>query len=468
MKSSKPVITPDLLLSTLQSIEEEEKEERRKYHRHHHRHHIQDINESSTSSSSRKRTRSESATAAVADPSIPKRRCLRKSDGHLNVPAGDGDNPKSEGEEENKKEKEAQPKSPSLSPTSSSESEGEDKTQLPESQVPSSSSIGSPIDVSSSDDSDDNNMSIISDSDEDALASTIDENEDSDDISEEDGDDEEGDNSIEDLEKEIEQYLPPPRPLEIAGNPLLHMSPMAAIEMMEEVEDAVMEEEIERAASIPPEMLHEGESSSSSSSISHSQDDDDEDEGEQLDSLGGIYDDEDYDQSDKSRKELEEEANRLEIHIQLLIRRGTEINRKELSSLRQRLRNVKLMMSPPATFPEEKNRQGSHHQANQDLSSQVEADNREFNTCPEGYDYADAEEARQLLRPETVKVDNRRDESDNDDDSEDNGLSKKNPLIRMKAKKSILGAAGYLEASLFGSEISSSDENDGDDTEVPA
>lgn len=70
-----------------------------------------------------------------------------------------------------------------------------------------------------------------------------------------------------------------------------------------------------------------------------------------------------------------------------------------------------------------------------------------------------------------MKVDNRRDESDNDDDSEDGGLSKKNPLIRMKAKKSILGAAGYLEASLFGSEISSSsDENDGDDgsdTEVP-
>lgn len=83
--------------------------------------------------------------------------------------------------------------------------------------------------------------------------------------------------------------------------------------MMEEVEDAVMEEEIERAASIPPEMLHEDESSSSSSSISHSQDDDDEDEDEQLDSLGGIYDDEDYDQSDKSRKELEEEANRLEV-----------------------------------------------------------------------------------------------------------------------------------------------------------
>nr|CDS32408.1 RNA polymerase II subunit A C terminal domain [Hymenolepis microstoma] len=464
---SKPVLTPDLLISTLQSIEEEEKEERRKHHRHHHRHHSQVLNESSSSCSLRKRTKSESATAAVADTSISKRRCLRNSDGHLDAPTGDGDNPKSEEDiEEDEKEKEALPKSPSLSPTSSSESEGDDdKIPTPGGRGPSSSSMGLPIDIPSSDDSDENNMSIISDSDEDALASTIDENEDSDEISEEDGDGEEEDNSIEDLEKEMEQYLPPPRPLEIAENPLLHMSPMAAIEMMEEVEDAVMEEEIERAASIPPEMLYEDGSSSSSTSHSRHYN---LDESGQLDSSGESCSDDDSNdsgQSDKSHKDLEEEATRLEIQIQLLIRRGAEANRKKLTDLRQQLRSIKVMISHPIKFPEEKNRQGSHHQQNRDLSSQVEADNREFNTCPEGYDYADAEEARQLLRPETVKVGNRRDESDNDDDSgDDDGLTNKNPLKRMKNKKSILGAAGYLEASLFGSEISSSsDENDGED-----
>ncbi|VDO05289.1 unnamed protein product [Rodentolepis nana] len=487
---SKPVLTPDLLLSTLKSIEEEEKEERRKHHRHHHRHHSQDFNEFSSPCSSRKRTKSESATTAMVDTSISKRRCLRKSDGHLDAPTGgclyitnffittleffalDGDNPKSEEEvEEDEKEKKMIPKSPSLSPTSSSESEGDDETQVPDGEGPSSSSMELPIDIPSSDDSDANNMSIISDSDEDALASTIDENEDSDDISEEDGDgeeEEEEEKEIEDLEKEIEQYLPPPRPLEIADNPLLHMSPMATKEMLDEVEDAMMEEELERAASIPPEMLYEGEASSSSSSSTSPSRGNNLDEDGQLDSLGGSCGDEDsneFDQGDKSHKQLEEEADRLEIQIQLLIRRGAEANRKKLTGLRQRLRSVRLMLTHPAKFPEEKNRQGSHHQRDQDLSSQEEADNREFNTCPEGYDYVDAEEARQLLRPETVKVGNRRDESDNDDYSEDDGgLANRNPLKRMKSKKSILGAAGYLEASLFGSEISSSsDENDGED-----
>ena len=108
----------------------------------------------------------------------------------------------------------------------------------------------------------------------------------------------------------------------------------------------------------------------------------------------------------------------------------------------------------------------------------------EFNTCPEGYDYVDAEQARQLLRPETrrqecrgkriAEVDDEGDDDDegdgdNNNDDGDVKLSsrkrdigrtmKRRPrrqLSRKKEKRRVIGAAGYLEASLFGSEVSSS------------
>uniref|UniRef100_A0A5K3ENN2 Protein-serine/threonine phosphatase n=1 Tax=Mesocestoides corti TaxID=53468 RepID=A0A5K3ENN2_MESCO len=88
------------------------------------------------------------------------------------------------------------------------------------------------------------------------------------------------------------------------------------------------------------------------------------------------------------------------------------------------------------------------------------ADLREFNTCPEGYDYVDAEQARELLRPETTRKSPTTKQADVGGGGGNYG-GKKKPVI---------GAAGYLEVSLFGSEISSSssesdsggDDSDGD------
>lgn len=71
-------------------------------------------------------------------------------------------------------------------------------------------------------------MSIISDSDENSSIST-EEDRDEEGIPFTDEDGEEEDDSEEqamaELEEEIRQYLPPPRALELADNPLLHMSP---------------------------------------------------------------------------------------------------------------------------------------------------------------------------------------------------------------------------------------------------
>lgn len=172
-----------------------------------------------------------------------------------------------------------------------------------------------------------------------------------------------------------------------------------------------------------------------------------------------------------------------------MIRRGVEGNQKNLARLRRRLYDITKKTSPRSTFPTDTNRvdrkvsysvdriidltflfiyqqaQCRRRNLSHGLTSQVETDNCEFNTCPEGYDYADAEEARELLRPETVKEEVGLDASDDDDD-EDEETDKKNPhrpkKKSKKGKKRILGAAGYLEASLFGSDISSSSNSDHD------
>ncbi|KAM7541785.1 hypothetical protein Aperf_G00000017846 [Anoplocephala perfoliata] len=252
--------------------------------------------------------------------------------------------------------------------------------------------------------------------------------------------------------------------------------------MIEEVEEAVMEEREERAASVPRELEQEESSSMSSNSSSSELSDarklgrricgnsiENSEEEEESGCLG-IYDEEpqDYDRSG-TRAEMEAEENRLNIQIQLMIRRGTEGNRKELARLRRRLRDITRRNSRHSNFPTDKNR-GDRKEArcrrrilSHGITSRVENDNCEFNTCPEGYDYADAEEARELLRPETMKDEVGLDTSDDDDDGE---TEKKSPSRSKKkskkGKKPILGAAGYLEASLFGSDISSSSNSDHD------
>uniref|UniRef100_A0A183ASN8 DUF4806 domain-containing protein n=1 Tax=Echinostoma caproni TaxID=27848 RepID=A0A183ASN8_9TREM len=56
-----------------------------------------------------------------------------------------------------------------------------------------------------------------------------------------------------DPEAELREFLPPPKSLILADNPLLHLPPLATSQMLAEIEDAVMEEETARATSVPAE-----------------------------------------------------------------------------------------------------------------------------------------------------------------------------------------------------------------------
>lgn len=61
-----------------------------------------------------------------------------------------------------------------------------------------------------------------------------------------------------------------------------------------------------------------------------------------------------------------------------------------------------------------------------------------------------------------MRPDVHRGNEENSDSNDESGVGSKTPKASKKKKKSILGAAGYLEASLFGCISSSSDEDDGD------
>ncbi|CAH8589182.1 unnamed protein product [Dicrocoelium dendriticum] len=51
----------------------------------------------------------------------------------------------------------------------------------------------------------------------------------------------------------LQSFLPPPKTLILADNPLMHLPPQAASQMLAEVEDAVMEEDTELVSSVPAE-----------------------------------------------------------------------------------------------------------------------------------------------------------------------------------------------------------------------
>ncbi|GAA51983.1 RNA polymerase II subunit A C-terminal domain phosphatase [Clonorchis sinensis] len=55
------------------------------------------------------------------------------------------------------------------------------------------------------------------------------------------------------IESNLSAFLPPPKALILADNPLLHLPPQATSQMLAEIEDAVMEEDTEKAASVPVE-----------------------------------------------------------------------------------------------------------------------------------------------------------------------------------------------------------------------
>ncbi|KAL5107207.1 hypothetical protein TcWFU_000112 [Taenia crassiceps] len=478
--SEKQELNSSMVRSAIESIEQELRD-RRGPHRSH-----------GEAQTERKHKRTISESIGTSGTPVIKRPCLRKSDGHLPL--------------DEEIDLEGHSTSPSLSTTTDEEDvnrdEKEDGKERGTTDVELVKLPPSPTDVEDNPDS----VAIISDSDEEGLDSTIGEDDDDDDDDDIDTDDEDEEcKGVEeqesrelidkregqlnssasgttetDLQEEMRQYLPPPCPLEYAENPLLHMSPQAASQMLDEVEEAVMEEREERAASVPREMEDEVSSSSSSSSNSSFPDrrgkrgpEEDDDELEE-------NDDEDEDDSQvedrvAARRDLEQEERWLRIRQQLLLRRSGA-NRRALAKVERRLWEISRSGSVGGHFPLEMDRgrqgflhQRSHHHYHRrsrhlptDPSSRLSdelTDLREFNTCPEGYDYVDAERARELLRPETARQETRFDihgrvgkgGEGSDDEAEDRGRTKRKKS-RKKRRRRVIGAAGYLEASLFGSD----------------
>ncbi|KAL7058917.1 hypothetical protein AAHC03_013815 [Spirometra sp. Aus1] len=320
----------------------------------------------------------------------------------------------------------------------------------------------------------------------------------------------------EDIEAEMKNYLPPPCPLDLAENPLLHMPPQAASQMLTEIEEAVLEEQEERASSVPREMeiydddddSSTGSSSTSSSSSQASlngtrsetsdddDDDDDDDDGDDRRGGGG-YSDRD---GNSSSRELDQEERWLQIRRQLLLRkRGPDHG--ELAEVEKKLERIKRGRQGSAesrltihthssrhaysdhslSHQHQHHRHRHHHYWTRRLHSATGSspgihsdpelssngwwgvgdqsavavdpvasallDQRDWNTCPEGYDYEDAERARALLRPETRR------------NTTSSGAR------RRGRKPGLISAAACLEGvtGLFGETSGSSDDDDEDE-----
>ncbi|VDL94833.1 unnamed protein product [Schistocephalus solidus] len=341
----------------------------------------------------------------------------------------------------------------------------------------------------------------------------------------------------EDIEAEMKNYLPPPCPLDLAENPLLHMPPQASLllphttcpfwglriaclqlsgwlesfaasQMLTEIEEAVLEEQEERASTIPREMeIYDddddssvGSSSSSTSSSRTSlngtcSEDSDDNDGEGHDGGEGYSDRGGH----HSPREMDQEERWLQIRRQLLLRkRGPD--RGELAEIEKKLERIRrgrqgstesrLALHTHSNRRAHPDHSSSHHHHHHhhwtrrlrstsgsspgihsdpelsangwwgvgDQSASAAAadpvasallDQRDWNTCPEGYDYEDAERARALLRPETRCT------------TASSGARNK----RRGRKPSLVSAAACLEGvtGLFGETSGSSDDDDDDD-----
>ncbi|VDD80239.1 unnamed protein product [Mesocestoides corti] len=418
-----------------------------------------------------KRKRAVSESGEQSDPVCPqtrKRPCTRKSDGHLSIVDKDVSE-RCEDTEGNH----STSRSPSISTDdddgdADSNLEGKKVESISEggfslpSPIPPSESIDNP--GTSEEENDPDDVAVVSDADEEDLNSTLAEEEE-DEGADTNGEDEELPEGApqpqeEDLKEQMKQYLPPPCPLEYAENPLLHMSPQvrfflpfgirnpsyAASQMLDEVEEAVMEEREERALSVPREM--EDEESSSSSSA----DDEEAKCAYELDN----YRDEEEDANEDDEVDDSDSHDGRGRDEQIHTHKDLEREERWLHEPRQKaFKNVR----PTTTGCRSDSHEPPNYWSDPPVSDEY-ADLREFNTCPEGYDYVDAEQARELLRPETTRKSPTTKQADVGGGGGNYG-GKKKPVI---------GAAGYLEVSLFGSEISSSssesdsggDDSDGD------
>ncbi|KAF5403457.1 hypothetical protein PHET_03114 [Paragonimus heterotremus] len=289
------------------------------------------------------------------------------------------------------------------------------------------------------------------------------------------------------IESRLQQFLPPPKSLILADNPLIHLPPQATSQMLAEIEEAVMEEDAEKASSVPieaelydPATLGLGDTDSSMSSHHDLPD-------------SGAEQVEDYDQdvvrspSSKSRSATTHALHRIgkrlgaadsdckdlqwQVRRELLLRRRCRASPEEVRKIDKKLRRLDACLRredrrrrstddlvfgtrracgrraavdlsvvqdtasedsediwdadyPKGWSPEERAKSRSscgyrfgrssltaHHRS---LSvspaihsdpepnvnwwrSAVDDDFSEWNTCPEGYDYVDAERTRALL-----------------------------------------------------------------------
>nr|CAH8876524.1 unnamed protein product [Trichobilharzia regenti] len=221
-----------------------------------------------------------------------------------------------------------------------------------------------------------------------------------------------GTNEAEQLKAQLNNYLPPPTRLVLADNPLMHLPPDATGQMLAEIEDAVLEEETERACSLPREAeiydpavgSFDDSSSSDDSSFDNNQTSILDKQSIQLTQMHKPH-------SSKCRT-IQLSKNPIDSDRRTLYWQGW--------SPEEQIRDAtKLNLQTHRQWFPRSSRNHHHHHHHQNRSNRLsvspaihsdpeptsgwwlqdseDTENKEWNTCPEGYDYADAERTRELL-----------------------------------------------------------------------
>ncbi|OON21782.1 FCP1-like phosphatase, phosphatase domain protein, partial [Opisthorchis viverrini] len=289
------------------------------------------------------------------------------------------------------------------------------------------------------------------------------------------------------VESHLSAFLPPPKALILADNPLLHLPPQATSQMLAEIEDAVMEEDTEKAASVPveAELFDPAKLGvcNTDSSLSSSENEVREEGAEQVEDMMQLDEDRISTQRTRVRLsrspiprrvdpvELDQRALQCQVQRELLLRRRCRASPEEARKIDRKLHRLDTYLrrqdwrrrsADDLAFVTRSYRTMANHSAAQDTDSEDSdiwdadypkassclqyligwgpetrshslhgfrshttprcvsvspaihsdpepsldwwrsedaqaCDFREWNTCPEGYDYEDAERTRALL-----------------------------------------------------------------------
>ncbi|KAG5452745.1 hypothetical protein CSKR_202287 [Clonorchis sinensis] len=298
-------------------------------------------------------------------------------------------------------------------------------------------------------------------------------------VEDEDEEEEEGTTESETaIESNLSAFLPPPKALILADNPLLHLPPQATSQMLAEIEDAVMEEDTEKAASVPveAELFDPAKLGvcNTDSSLSSSEQDVTEEGAEQVEDMIQLHEEDRIPaQRPRIRRsrspmrrvdpvELDQRALQCQVQRELLLRRRCRASPEETRKIDRKLHRLDAYLrredwrrrsADDLAFVTRSYRTTANHSAVQDTDSEDSdiwdadypkgwgpetrshslhgfrshttprsvsvspaihsdpepsldwwrsedaqaCDFREWNTCPEGYDYEDAERTRALL-----------------------------------------------------------------------